>query len=321
MMTKRTKEKCPMEKRTFEVCEKLNNQRIDKGVAEFFGDLTRSYVKKLTDEGNILVNGKKAKASSKLLCGDRVEIHLPDPEPVGAEAQDIPLDIVYEDDSLLVINKPRGMVVHPAVGNYDGTLVNALLSHCGSSLSTINGVIRPGIVHRLDKDTTGLLVAAKGDAAHLALSEQLKTRTLKRRYFALVHSNIKEAGGTVDKNLKRSPSDRKKIAVCPTGEGRSAVTHYSVLERFGRYTYINCDLDTGRTHQIRVHMRWLGHPIVGDKTYGVKNEEFNLEGQLLHAGKIGFIHPKSREYMEFTAPLPEDFEKVLTVLRNKSTFA
>lgn len=310
-----------MEKRTFEVCEKLNNQRIDKGVAEFFGDLTRSYVKKLTDEGNILINGKKAKASSKLLYGDRVEINLPDPEPVGAEAQDIPLDIVYEDDSLLVINKPRGMVVHPAAGNYDGTLVNALLAHCGSSLSTINGVIRPGIVHRLDKDTTGLLVAAKGDAAHLALSEQLKTRTLKRRYFALVHSNIKEDGGTVDKNLKRSPSDRKKIAVCPAGEGRSAVTHYSVLERFGRYTYINCDLDTGRTHQIRVHMRWLGHPIVGDKTYGVKNEEFNLVGQLLHAGKIGFIHPKSREYMEFTVPLPEDFEKVLTVLRNKSTFA
>ncbi len=310
-----------MEKRTFEVCEKLNNQRIDKGVAEFFGDLTRSYVKKLTDEGNILINGKKAKASSKLLCGDRVEINLPDPEPVGAEAQDIPLDIVYEDDSLLVINKPRGMVVHPAAGNYDGTLVNALLAHCGSSLSTINGVIRPGIVHRLDKDTTGLLVAAKGDAAHLALSEQLKTRTLKRRYFALVHSNIKEDGGTVDKNLKRSPSDRKKIAVCTAGEGRNAVTHYSVLERFGRYTYINCDLDTGRTHQIRVHMRWLGHPIVGDKTYGVKNEEFNLVGQLLHAGKIGFIHPKSREYMEFTVPLPEDFEKVLTVLRNKSTFA
>lgn len=320
-MTKRTKEKCPMEKRTFEVCEKLNNQRIDKWVVEFFGDLTRSYVKKLTDEGNILINGKKAKASSKLLCGDRVEINLPDPEPVGAEAQDIPLDIVYEDDSLLVINKPRGMVVHPAAGNYDGTLVNALLAHCGSSLSTINGVIRPGIVHRLDKDTTGLLVAAKGDAAHLALSEQLKTRTLKRRYFALVHSNIKEDGGTVDKNLKRSPSDRKKIAVCTAGEGRSAVTHYSVLERFGRYTYINCDLDTGRTHQIRVHMRWLGHPIVGDKTYGVKNEEFNLVGQLLHAGKIGFIHPKSREYMEFTVPLPEDFEKVLTVLRNKSTFA
>ena len=278
-------------------------------------------MKKLTDEGNILINGKKAKASSKLLCGDRVEINLPDPEPVGAEAQDIPLDIVYEDDSLLVINKPRGMVVHPAAGNYDGTLVNALLAHCGSSLSTINGVIRPGIVHRLDKDTTGLLVAAKGDAAHLALSEQLKTRTLKRRYFALVHSNIKEDGGTVDKNLKRSPSDRKKIAVCTAGEGRSAVTHYSVLERFGRYTYINCDLDTGRTHQIRVHMRWLGHPIVGDKTYGVKNEEFNLVGQLLHAGKIGFIHPKSREYMEFTVPLPEDFEKVLTVLRNKSTFA
>ena len=246
---------------------------------------------------------------------------MPDPEPVGAQAQDIPLDIVYEDDSLLVINKPRGMVVHPAAGNYDGTLVNALLAHCGSSLSTINGVIRPGIVHRLDKDTTGLLVAAKGDAAHLALSEQLKTRTLKRRYFALVHSNIKEDGGTVDKNLKRSPSDRKKIAVCTAGEGRSAVTHYSVLERFGRYTYINCDLDTGRTHQIRVHMRWLGHPIVGDKTYGVKNEEFNLVGQLLHAGKIGFIHPKSREYMEFTVPLPEDFEKVLTVLRNKSTFA
>lgn len=310
-----------MEKRTFDVGEEMNNQRTDKGVADCFGDLTRSYVKRLIEEGGVLINGVRAKASSKLSAGDRVDVILPEPQTISAEAQDIPLDIVFEDEYLLVINKPRGMVVHPAAGTPDKTLVNALLSHCGDSLSTINGVIRPGIVHRLDKDTTGLLVVAKGDEAHLALSDQLRTRELKRRYFALVHSNIKEDSGTVDKNLNRSRADRKKIAVCPDSEGRRAVTHYGVLERFGRYTYISCDLDTGRTHQIRVHMRYLGHPIVGDKTYGVKNEEFKLEGQLLHAGKIGLVHPKTGEYMEFEAPLPCDFQKALDVLRSKSFFA
>ncbi|MBO4898016.1 MAG: RluA family pseudouridine synthase [Clostridia bacterium] len=302
-----------MEKRTFKA---ENNIRADLGVAEYFGDLSRSYVKKLLEGGAVSVNGKAAKPNTKLKAGDIVEIELPEPETLEAKPQDIPLDIVYEDDFLLVINKPADMVVHPAAGNYENTLVNALLYHCGDNLSTINGVIRPGIVHRLDKDTTGLLVVAKGDRAHVSLSEQLKTRELKRHYFALVHSNIKEDEGTIDKRLNRSSQDRKKIAVVKEG-GREAKTHYKVLERFGKYTFVECVLDTGRTHQIRVHMKSIGHPVVGDKTYGVKGEEFNLPGQLLHAGKIGFIHPESGEYMEFSAPLPETFERILSVLRQR----
>lgn len=292
------------------------NIRADLGVAEHFGDLSRSYVKKLLDDGAVSVNGKAAKPNTKLKAGDCVEVSLPEPEILEAKPQNISLDIVYEDNSLLVINKPSDMVVHPAAGNYEGTLVNALLYHCGDNLSTINGVIRPGIVHRLDKDTTGLLVVAKGDKAHISLSEQLKTRELKRHYFALVHNNIKEDEGVIEKRLNRSAADRKKIAVVKEG-GREAKTHYKVLERFGKYTYVECVLDTGRTHQIRVHMKSIGHPVVGDKTYGVKNEEFNLPGQLLHAGKIGFIHPESGEYMEFTAPLPETFERILAVLRQR----
>ena len=302
-----------MEKRTFKA---ENNIRVDLGVAEYFGDLSRSYVKKLLESGAVSVNGKAAKPNTKLKAGDTVEIELPEPETLEAKPQNIPLNIVYEDDSLLVINKPAGMVVHPAAGNYENTLVNALLYHCGDSLSTINGVIRPGIVHRLDKDTTGLLVVAKGDKAHVSLSEQLKTRELKRHYFALVHSNIKEDEGTIEKRLNRSTQDRKKIAVVKEG-GREAKTNYKVLERFGKYTYVECVLDTGRTHQIRVHMKSIGHPVVGDKTYGVKGEEFNLPGQLLHAGKIGFIHPVSGEHMEFCAPLPETFERILSVLRQR----
>ena len=231
-------------------------------------------------------------------------------------AEEIPLDIIFEDDCLLVINKPRGMVVHPAAGNYAGTLVNALLYHCGDSLSEIGGVLRPGIVHRIDKDTTGLLIVAKGDYAHRHLSEQLKTRSLSRTYFALVHGNIKEDTGTVDKPIDRDVHDRKKMAIAKTG-GREAVTHYEVLERFGQYTLVKCKLQTGRTHQIRVHMKSLGHPLVGDKTYGIKKEAFDLEGQLLHAGAIGFIHPKSETEMAFSVPLPEDFERVLQILRNR----
>ena len=303
-----------MEIRTFKADK---NIRADIGVAEYFGDLSRSYVKKLLENGAVLVNGKTAKPNTKLRVGDDVRLTLPEPETLEAKPQDISLNIVFEDESLLVINKPAGMVVHPAAGNADGTLVNALLYHCGDNLSTINGVVRPGIVHRLDKDTTGLLVVAKGDKAHVSLSEQLKTRELKRHYYALVHNSIKDDWGTIEKRLNRSVSDRKKIAVVASG-GREAVTHYKVLERFGKYTYVNCVLDTGRTHQIRVHMKSIGHPVVGDKTYGVKCEEFSLKGQLLHAGRIGFIHPESGEYMEFTAPLPDAFERVLTVLRNRN---
>jgi len=208
------------------------------------------------------------------------------------------------------------MVVHPAAGNYSKTLVNALLSHCGDTLSTINGVHRPGIVHRLDKDTTGLIMVAKGDKAHLSLSNQLKTRDLKRRYVALLHGNIKEDEFTVNKNIVRNPKDRKQMSVSDKS-GRVAITNVKVIERFSIYTLVNCYLDTGRTHQIRVHMRYIGHPVLGDKTYGIKNEEFNLEGQLLHADKIGFIHPETEEYMEFSAKPPENFEKILNIIRKK----
>ena len=298
----------------YTIDKELSGERADKAVSALTETFTRSHIKKLIDDGNVTVNGKPVKPSFKLSEGDRLEISFPEAETIDVLPENIPLDIVYEDGDVIVINKPRNMVVHPAAGNYTGTLVNALLYHCGDTLSGINGVMRPGIVHRIDKDTTGLLVAAKGDKAHTALSEQLKTRTLKRKYLALVHNNIVNDSGTVSTLIDRHPRDRKKMAVVSSG-GREAVTNYSVVERFRGYTLVNCLLDTGRTHQIRVHMKYMGNPVVGDKTYGVKNEEFNLEGQLLHAGQIGFVHPESGEYMEFSAPLPADFERVLNALR------
>ena len=299
----------------FIIDTQLAGERIDKAVPILFDSLTRSYVKKLIEDGNVKVNGKCVKSSFKLSEGDLLEIELPETDVIDVKPEDIPLDIVYEDSDVIVINKPRGMVVHPAAGNYTGTLVNALLYHCGDTLSGINGILRPGIVHRIDKDTTGLLVVAKGDKAHISLSEQLKTRTLKRKYWTLVHHNITEDSGTIKTHIKRHPQDRKKMAVVSSG-GREAITNFTVIERFKNYTLLNCLLDTGRTHQIRVHMKYIGNPVVGDKTYGVKNEAFNLQGQLLHAGQIGFNHPVNGQYMEFSAPLPEDFERVLKVLRN-----
>lgn len=290
--------------------------RSDVYVSECLEGVTRSFVKKLFDGGLVRINGAVAKASARLKPGDVVELELPEPREAEAVPQDIPLDIVYEDADVLVINKPRGMVVHPAAGNEDGTLVNAVMFHCGDSLSAIGGVLRPGIVHRIDKDTTGLLVVAKNNAAHISLSNQLKDRSLSRTYYALVHGNIKEDSGSVSAPIGRSSADRKKMAV--DRDGREAVTDFEVTERFGRYTLVRCKLRTGRTHQIRVHMRHIGHPIVGDKTYGVKNEEFNLAGQLLHAGEIGFVHPSTGEKMSFTAPLPEDFERVLDALRKRN---
>ena len=289
-------------------------ERIDKAISAVRQDLSRARVQQLIEDGHITVSGKKVRPGYKLRETDSVEIVIPAAVPLEAVAQDIPLDIVYEDESLLVINKPRGMVVHPAAGNYEDTLVNALLHYCGDSLSEIGGVLRPGIVHRIDKDTTGLLIVAKGDRAHQHLSEQLKTRTLSRKYFALVHGNVKVDSGTVDKPIDRDMHDRKKMAVSRTG-GREAVTHFEVLERFGMYTLLKCKLQTGRTHQIRVHMKSIGHPIVGDKTYGIKKEAFQLPGQLLHAGEIGFIHPETEQEMSFSAPLPEDFEHILQILR------
>ena len=297
--------------------EAFSGERIDKAVAALYSEMSRAYIAKLIEEGHITVNGKKTKAGYRLRDADAISVSVPTPKPMQAIPQDIPLSVVYEDDALLVINKPADMVVHPAAGNYEHTLVNALLHYCGSTLSTIGGVQRPGIVHRIDKDTTGLLVVAKGDASHKHLSAQLKARTLKRQYFALVHGNVTEENGRINAPIGRSTSDRKKMAVVKNG-GRDAVTNYEVLERFGKYTLLKCILETGRTHQIRVHMRHIGHPIVGDKTYGVKKEAFHLDGQLLHAGIIGFIHPNTGEKMEFSAPLPSVFEKVLYALRKES---
>ncbi len=306
-----------MEKKTFKVESVFSGERIDKVIPSYFPELTRSYVKTLIDDGCVLVNGKTVKANHKTTEGNEVEINLPATQTLDVLPENIPLSIVYEDDCLLVINKPADMVVHPADGNFTGTLVNALLYYCGDTLSGINGVKRPGIVHRLDKDTTGLLVVAKNDSAHKNLSEQLKTRTLKRHYYTIVHGNIKEDSGTVKTFIARNPADRKKMAVSHDSSDREAITDFEVCERFKKYTLVKCSLQTGRTHQIRVHMKHIGHPVLGDKTYGIKKEEFNLEGQLLHAGEIGFIHPESEEYMEFSAPLPVEFEKILNNLRKR----
>lgn len=293
-----------------------DSMRCDKYISENVEGVSRSFIKNLFDEGKVRVNGNVKNASYKLKAGDVIEFYIPEPEEIEAVAEDIPLDVVYEDDQLLVINKPRGMVVHPAPGNNTGTLVNAVLYHCKGNLSGINGAIRPGIVHRIDKDTTGLLVVAKTNDAHLFLSDQLGDRSLSREYYALVHGNIKEDKGTIDAPIARSEADRKKMAVSYKNS-REAVTDFFVEERFGIYTLVRCKLRTGRTHQIRVHMKHIGHPIVGDKAYGVKKEEFNLTGQLLHAGKIGFIHPETKEKVYFTTPLPEDFKKVLDILLNR----
>lgn len=290
--------------------------RLDKYLSDKLEDMTRSYLKKLiSDDKAVLVNGNPAKPNYKLKPGDIIELAVPEPVELEIKAENILLNIVYEDNDMLVVNKPQGMVVHPAAGNYTGTLVNALLYHCGDSLSGINGEKRPGIVHRIDKDTSGLLLVAKNDNAHQKLSSQIKEHSLTRAYKALVHGNIKQDSGRIDAPIGRHPSDRKKMTVTDRNS-REAVTNFRVLERYGRYTFVECILETGRTHQIRVHMSKNGHPIVGDKTYGVKKEEFNLAGQLLHAYKVGFIHPVSGEYMEFVSELPDYYMNVLDRLRN-----
>lgn len=290
--------------------------RLDKYLSDKLEDMTRSYLKKLiSDDKAVLVNGNPAKPNYKLKPGDIIELAVPEPIELEIKAENIPLNIVYEDNDMLVVNKPQGMVVHPAAGNYTGTLVNALLYHCGDSLSGINGEKRPGIVHRIDKDTSGLLLVAKNDNAHQKLSSQIKEHSLTRAYKALVHGNIKQDSGRIDAPIGRHPSDRKKMTVTDKNS-RDAVTNFRVIERYGRYTFVECILETGRTHQIRVHMSKNGHPIVGDKTYGVKKEEFNLAGQLLHAYKVGFIHPVSGEYMEFVSELPDYYMNVLDRLRN-----
>ena len=298
------------------ICSENNSIRIDKFLSEEMSEFTRSHIQKLLDEGFVLLNGKVPKSNTKVKTGDKIEVTFPEPEEIDVLPENIPLDIVYEDDFMLVVNKPQGMVVHPAAGNYTGTMVNALLYYCGDSLSGINGEKRPGILHRIDKDTSGLLLVAKNDIAHIKLSEQIKEHSLTREYFALVHGNIKEDSGTINAPIGRHPEDRKKMTITDKNS-REAVTHFFVVERFGKYTLIRCRLETGRTHQIRVHMSKNGHPIVGDKTYGVKKGEFSLKGQLLHAHKVGFIHPKTEEYMEFSREVPEYFEEVLRKLRSR----
>ncbi len=291
--------------------------RLDVFLTEYLKDLTRSRIQKLIADGDITVNGKAAKANLKLKAGDIAEVNVPQAKATEIEAEEIPLDIVYEDKHMLVVNKPQGMVVHPAAGNYSGTLVNALMAHCGDNLSGINGEIRPGILHRIDKDTSGLLLVAKDDAAHIGLSAQIKEHSLTREYLCIVHGKIKEDNGTIDAPIGRDPKDRKKMTITDKN-ARNAVTHFFVLERFDKYTFIKCRLETGRTHQIRVHMSKNSHPIVGDPVYGRKKEEFKLNGQLLHAWKVGFVHPVTGEYMEFERGVPEYFEQVLETLRRKN---
>lgn len=301
-----------METITLEVTPDNAGGRLDKFIADN-SYISRSYAVKLCDDGLVFIDGKPVLKKHKVNSGETVKISVPEPAEISVEGEDIPLDIVYEDNDVIVINKPQGMCVHPAVGNESGTLVNALVYHCGDELSAINGVIRPGIVHRIDKDTSGLLAAAKNNEAHLKLSEQLKERKAVRKYTALVNGNIKEDSGTINKPIARNPADRKKMAVVQGG--REAVTHFNVLERFGQYALIECILETGRTHQIRVHMASIGHSIVGDPVYGIKKEKFNLQGQLLHAKTIGFVHPRTGEMMQFTSEIPDYFENVLKKLR------
>lgn len=295
------------------VDENSSGIRLDKFLAEM-SELSRSHIAKLIDDGSVLVNGLPRKASFKPEIGDTVVLEIPDAVPAEASPENIPLDILFEDNSMLVVNKPQGMVVHPAPGNPSGTLVNALLFHCGDSLSGIGGVARPGILHRIDKDTSGLLLVAKTDKAHLSLAGQIKEHSLTRKYNALVHGHFKEPEGLVNAPIGRSPKDRKKMCI-NYDNGRDAVTHYRVLREFEKYTLLELRLETGRTHQIRVHMASLGHPVACDPVYGVKKEPISAGGQLLHAATVGFIHPESGEYMEFSAPRPDYFENILKKLK------
>ena len=297
------------------VVENDGGERIDRYLAEVLEDKSRSYIQKLIKDGHVKVNEKPVKANYRLVFDDRVEIYMPEVKEPDIVAEDIPLDVLYEDKDVIVINKPKQMVVHPAPGHYSGTLVNALMFHCGNELSGINGVMRPGIVHRIDMDTTGSLVVCKNDIAHQFLSDQLKEHSINRIYVAIVHGNLKEDEGTVNAPIGRHPTERKKMSI-HAKNGREAVTHYKVLERFGDFTYIQCKLETGRTHQIRVHMSSIGHPLLGDDVYGPKKCPIpNLQGQTLHAKILGFTHPVTREYVEADAPLPEYFEKLLSKLR------
>lgn len=298
----------------FQISSEQEDERIDKCIASLMDSLSRSYIQKMIREGNVAVNGRPVRQNFRVSADDEVSFLLPEAVEPQILPEDIPLDILYEDDDLLVVNKPKGMVVHPAAGHYSHTLVNAVLFHCRGQLSGINGVLRPGIVHRIDKDTTGSVLICKNDAAHRSIARQLKEHSIVRRYRAIVCGSLKEEEGTVDAPIGRDPSDRKKMAI-NRKNGKEAVTHYRVLQRFSGYTCIECRLETGRTHQIRVHMASLGHPLLGDAVYGPKKSPFSfLEGQTLHAMILGFIHPVTGEYVETCAPLPEYFEHLLRIL-------
>ena len=293
--------------------EESKNQRLDAFLASSLDGLTRSQATRLIESGEVAVNGKTAGKSYKLAGGEDIAVTLPEPEPVEAVPQDIPLDVVYEDADVIVVNKPSGMVVHPAPGHPDGTLVNALLYHCAGTLSGIGGALRPGIVHRIDRDTSGLIIAAKNDAAHQYLSAQLADHTLARTYECIVVGALREDRGTVDAPIARHPTGRKRMAV--VAGGREAVTHWEVIARYPGYTHVRCRLETGRTHQIRVHMAYIGHPILGDTVYGAKKEVPGLTGQCLHAVGLRFLHPRTHEVVELSCPLPEEFTRMLQKIR------
>lgn len=299
-----------MDELIFDVQEQDKNLRIDKYLAAQLPEQSRSYIQKLIREEQVIVNGKTVKANYKVQPYDHLMLTIPQLQEPDILPEDIPLDILYEDEDVLVINKPKNMVVHPSAGHYTHTVVNAVLFHCKDQLSGINGVLRPGIVHRIDMDTTGVIVICKNDYSHQILAEQLKIHSITRKYRAIVCGNIKEDEGTIEGSIGRHPVDRKKMAINEKN-GKPAITHFKVLERFGNYTYVECQLETGRTHQIRVHMASKGHPLLGDTLYGPAKCPFKLEGQCLHAMVLGFIHPTKKEYMEFTAPLPDYFLHLL----------
>ena len=300
----------------FTVPTEKGGTRIDKFISEECERFSRSAAAKIIEEGGVCVNGTVISKNYKCKENDKITVLVPEVKPLETLPQNIPLDIVYEDKDLLVVNKPKGMVVHPAVGNYEGTLVNALLYHCGDSLSGINGVIRPGIVHRIDKDTSGLLIVAKNDFSHIGLARQIKEHSFERAYECVVHGNIREDNGTVNQPIGRHPKDRKKMAVTYRNS-KNAVTHFEVLKRYGDFTHIRCRLETGRTHQIRVHMAYIGHPVAGDEVYENKKVQKGLNGQCLHAKHIGFIHPRTGQWLEFESELPEYFINLLNKLDNK----
>ena len=291
------------------------DERVDACIARLAPDISRSATQRLCEDGQVLLNGAIAKKNARVAPGDVLELTLPAPQPTQAQAEDIPLDVAYEDADVIVINKPKGLVVHPAAGHWEGTLVNALLHHCKDSLSGVGGALRPGIVHRIDKDTSGLLIVAKNDFAHQQLAAQLQDHTLARTYVCIVCGNLREDAGTVNAPIARDKNDRKKMAI--RSDGKPAVTHWQVLARYPGYTYVHCKLETGRTHQIRVHMASLGHPILGDTVYGHKKPELGQSTQCLHAKELTFLHPRTDEPVTVTCPLPDEFAHVLQVLEHK----